>query len=63
MDYLNNIPTSRKNKHLNDFERGQIELLHKQGYSPYAIGKILNRAPNTIRNELKRGTVTQIKAL
>nr|WP_240503574.1 helix-turn-helix domain-containing protein [Natranaerobius trueperi] len=39
MDPLNDTPTSRKNKHLNDFERGKIELLDKQGY-PYAIGKI-----------------------
>ncbi|WP_420811487.1 helix-turn-helix domain-containing protein [Natranaerobius trueperi] len=58
MDYFNDAPTSRKNKHLNDFELGKIELLHKQGYSLNAIGKILNRASNTIHNEPKRGTVT-----
>lgn len=62
MDYLNDTPSSRKNKHLNAYERGQIKLLHDDGLTPYAIGKRLNRASNTIRNELKRGTVPQIKA-
>jgi len=62
MDYLNDTPKSLKNKHLNAFERGQIKLLHSEGLSAYAIGKRLGRASNTIRNELKRGTVSQIKA-
>ena len=61
MEYTNTTIHSRKNKHLNDFERGQIQLLHNKGYSAYKIAKELNRASNTIRNELKRGTVTQIK--
>jgi IS30 family transposase len=61
MDYLNDTPNSRKNKHLNAYDRGQIALLHSEGLSPYAIGKRLGRASNTIRNELKRGTVPQIK--
>ncbi|SJZ34658.1 helix-turn-helix domain-containing protein, partial [Selenihalanaerobacter shriftii] len=61
MDYLNNTPKSRKNKHLNAYERGQIALLHSEGMSAYAIAKRLGRASNTIRNELKRGTVSQIK--
>lgn len=63
MDTNNITPTTRKNKHLNAFERGQIELLHKDGLSPYAIAKKLGRSPNTIRNELKRGTVVQIKGI
>lgn len=62
MDYLNDTPISRKNKHLNAYERGQIALLYSEGISAYAIAKRLNRASNTIRNELKRGTVSQIKA-
>ena len=62
MDYPHHTPESRKNKHLSVYERGQIELLHNQGLSPYAIGKLLSRASNTIRNELKRGTMTQIRA-
>lgn len=62
MDYLNNIPFSRKNKHLSVYERGQIALLHAEGHSPYAIAKRIGRASNTIRNELGRGIVPQIKA-
>ena len=61
MEYYNDTPKSRKNKHLNSYERGQIALLHSEGMSAYAIGKRLGRAANTIRNELKRGTVSQIK--
>ena len=41
-------------------ERKSIAALDAQGRSPYAIGKIMNRASNTIRNELRRGTVKQI---
>ena len=61
MNCFNDTPISRKNKHLNAYERGQIALLHSQGKTPYMIAKLLNRASNTIRNELKRGTVPQIK--
>lgn len=61
MEYNNITINSRKNKHLNDFERGQIQILHKKRYSPYKIAVELNRSSNTIRNELKRGTVIQIK--
>lgn len=61
MEYNNTTTNSRKNKHLNDFERGQIQLLHNKGYSEYKIAKELNRASNTITNELKRGTAPQIK--
>jgi IS30 family transposase len=62
MDYLDDTLLSRKNKHLNAFERGQIQLLNSEGLSAYSIGKRLDRASNTIRNELTRGTVTQIKS-
>lgn len=62
MDNINDTSIERKNKHLNAFERGQIKLLNDDGLTPYAIGKRLGRAPNTIRNELDRGTVLQIKA-
>ena len=61
MDYSNDTLKSQKNKHLNAYERGQIALLYSEGLSAYAIAKRLNRASNTIRNELKRGTVSQIK--
>jgi IS30 family transposase len=62
MDHLHDTPSARKHKHLTTYERGRIQELWAQGYSAYAIGKRLNRASNTIRNELKRGTVPQIKA-
>ena len=61
MATYNHTLTSQKNKHLSAYERGQIQFLHSKGLSPYAIGKQLGRASNTIRNELKRGTVSQIK--
>jgi IS30 family transposase len=61
MEYPHHTPSLRKNKHLNQYERGQIKLLSDEGATPYAIGKRLGRSSNTIRNELKRGTVSQIK--
>lgn len=51
---------SNKGKHLTLEERKSIAALDAQGRSPYAIGKIMKRSSNTIRNELRRGTVTQI---
>lgn len=60
MDYPNHTTNPRKHKHLNFEERLTIQLLLKDGYSPYKIAKELGRAPNTIRNEIARGTVTQI---
>lgn len=62
MEYFNDTPICRRNKHLNQFERSKIQILTSLGYSPYAIAKMINRAPNTVRNELKRGTVPQIKS-
>lgn len=61
MDTINDTPVDRKNKHLSAFERGEIASLLKEGYSAYAIAKKLRRAYNTVRAELDRGTVTQIK--
>ena len=43
------------------YERSQIELLKKQGYSNRAIARTLGRAPQTIHNEIKRGTIEQIR--
>ena len=59
MDYPNNTTNPRKHKHLNFEERMTIQLRLKDGYSPYKIAKELNRASNTIRNAIERGTVTQ----
>lgn len=61
MDTHNDTSVSRKNKHLNEFERGQIAALYREGLSKYKIAKRLGRALNTISNELKRGTVEQVK--
>lgn len=61
MDTIQYCPQSRKNKHLNPYERGQIVLLANEGLSPYTIAKRINRSPNTIRAELLRGSVSQIK--
>lgn len=60
LDYASNIGDFRKNKHLSPIERGQIAALHAQGYTPYRIGKLLGRASNTIRNELKRGSTISV---
>ena len=54
------METRKKGSHLNIEERRQIAILDKEGWSPYKIGKKLKRASNTIRNELKRGTVKQV---
>lgn len=61
MDHPNNTTNSRKHKHLNFEERMLIQIRLKDGYSPYKIAKELGRASNTIRNEIARGTVPQIK--
>ncbi|MGI6764865.1 MAG: IS30 family transposase [Anaerovoracaceae bacterium] len=61
MDHSQFTPNPRKNKHLSFKERVKIELLVDQGKTAYAIAKLLNRPINTITNELRRGTVDQIK--
>lgn len=61
MDYPNVNTNSRKNKHLNFEERMTIQLRLKDGLSPYRIAKELNRTINTVLNEIRRGTTTQIK--
>lgn len=61
MDYSNNTINARKHKHLSFEERMTIQIRLKDGYSAYKIAKELGRASNTIRNEIARGTVSQIK--
>lgn len=51
---------AKKGTHLSKEERRNIAALHDEGFSPYKIGKMLGRASNTIRNELKRGTTKVI---
>lgn len=61
MDYPNHTTNPRKHKHLNFEELMTIQIRLKDGYSPYKIAKELGRASNTIRNEISRATITQIK--
>lgn len=61
MEYQNNNINPRKNKHLSFKERHLIEIRLKDNLTPYKIAKELNRPINTILNEIRRGTTTQIK--
>ena len=61
MEYQNYNTNPRKNKHLNFKERHLIEIRLLDGYTPYKIAKELNRPINTIQNEIRRGTTSQIK--
>ena len=56
----NNID-SHKGKHLSYAERCQIAVLKKEKYTNRQVANVLNRAPQTINNEIKRGTITQLK--
>ena len=60
MTQTNSNTNARKGKHLTDGERYQIQILLKEGYSHRHIGRVLGRNHQTINNEVKRGTVTQI---
>ncbi|HGO1473553.1 TPA: IS30 family transposase, partial [Staphylococcus aureus] len=53
--------TKRKGTHLSYEERVQIETLRNLGFSNRAIARELGRAPQTINNEIHRGTTRQIK--
>lgn len=61
MDYPNDNTALRKSKHLNFEERMTIQLRLKDGFTSYKIAKELGRLINTITNEIRRGTTTQIK--
>lgn len=61
MDYPNYNTALRKNKHLNFEERMTIQIRLIDGHSPYRIAKELQRPINTVLNEIRRGTTTQIK--
>ena len=60
MDTSNYNTESRKHKHLNTKERYFIELRLNDGWLAYCIAKELNRPINTILNEIRRGSTTQI---
>jgi IS30 family transposase len=61
MDNPNYTTDSRKHKHLNFEERVLIQIRLKEGVSSYCIAQELSRAKNTVLNEIRRGTVPQIK--
>lgn len=52
---------SRKGTHLSYSERCQIAVLKKEDYSNRQIANVLQRAPQTINNEINRGTIIQLK--
>lgn len=58
MDQLNSTTQFHKGKHLSFEERVIIQIMLKESFSPNKIAVKLGRAPNTIRNEIKRGTVS-----
>lgn len=57
MDKTNYTTEHRKGQHLLSEERHEIEVRLKDGWSIYRIAKHLGRPYNTIKNEVKRGTV------
>lgn len=56
MDNLYSTTKHVKNKHLKYKERVIIQTRLKDGWSPNKIAKEIGCAPNTIRNEIERGT-------
>ena len=58
MDNTNYTTEHRKGQHLLSEERHEIEVRLKDGWSIYRIAKYLKRPFNTIKNEVKRGTVS-----
>lgn len=61
MTQINNNTNSRKGKHLNYAERCQIAVLKQEGYSMTKIAGIIGCSRQTVKNELDRGTVTQLR--
>lgn len=59
MDNPNYTTKHRKGQHLTAEERNDIEVHLKDRWSVYKIAKHLRRPYNTIKNEIKRGTVSQ----
>lgn len=58
MDHNHYSTEHRKGQHLLSEERHEIEVRMKDGWSVYRIAKHLGRPYNTIKNEIKRGTVS-----
>ena len=60
MEHPKPITIHEKNKHLQYNHRVIIEPRLKDGHTSYKIAKELGCAANTVRNEIKKGTVEQI---
>lgn len=56
-----NIINRPKGHHLTEIERGKIASFHSLGYSNRQIAKAIGVSPQTINNEISRGTIEQIK--
>lgn len=61
MTQLHDTTESIKGKHLTKDERAQIAILKRENYSNRQIAERLGRAPQTIHNEINRGTVKQMR--
>ncbi|MFB9860017.1 helix-turn-helix domain-containing protein, partial [Salinicoccus siamensis] len=61
MTQLHDTTGSIKGKHLTQDERAQIAILKRENYSNRQIAERLGRAPQTINNEITRGTVKQMR--
>ena len=58
MDTVDYTTEHRKGQHLLAEERHEIEVRRKDGWTIYRIAKHLCRPYNTIKNEIRRGTVS-----
>ena len=58
MDQQHSTTSRPKGKQLTFEERVIIQTRLKDGWKPPAIAREIGCSPNTVRNEIKRGTVT-----
>lgn len=56
MNQEQHITKHEKGKHLTFLERAIIQVRLKDKWSPYRIAKEIGCSPNTVRNEIRRGT-------
>ena len=59
MSHAHSTTKRRTFKHLNAYQRGQIEAMLRLGVPKVKIAKDLGIARSTLYEEIKRGTVTQ----
>jgi Transposase and inactivated derivatives, IS30 family len=62
MAYLKPSTKHRTFTHLNAYQRGQIQVLHQEQRSSREIAREVGCSHQTVLNELRRGTTTQIGA-